>query len=90
MGQAIQAFSQFLTDAESGCPEAQYNVGLLYATGRGAPQDNILAHMWFNIAAVRGDARARQERTQLSIDMSAAEISQAQRLARKRIAPLQA
>lgn len=83
-------FLQSLADAESGCRDAQYDVGLMYATGHGAPQDNILAHMWFNIAAVGGDARAREERRHISVDMNAAEIAQAQRMARERTLPLAA
>jgi TPR repeat protein len=85
-----QAISKFLSDAEGGCPDAQYDVGLMYATGHGGPQDNVLAHMWFNIAALSGVAWAREERKSLSIDMTAAEIATAQRMARERTAQLAA
>jgi TPR repeat protein len=32
---------------------AQFNLGEMYETGRGVPQDVIMAHMWFNLAASR-------------------------------------
>jgi len=85
-----QTVSKFLSDAEPGCPDAQYDVGLMYATGHGAPQDNVLAHMWFNIAVLSGVARAREERKSLSVDMTAGEIATAQRMARERTAQLAA
>ena len=88
--QKIRALCRSLVEAQSGCADAQYDVGLMYATGHGAPQDNVLAHMWGNIAAIGGDTRAREERKALSFDMSPAEIHQAQRLARERIIPLAA
>jgi hypothetical protein len=30
---------------------AQYNLGVMYGTGEGVPQDYVQAHMWFNLAA---------------------------------------
>ena len=38
--------------AEQGDAKAQVNLGYMYAIGRGVPQDNVLAHMWFDLAAV--------------------------------------
>lgn len=81
----MTAFDSCLTDAEGGCVESQYKLGLMYATGHGVGQDNVLAHMWFNIAAVHGGARAKEDRSELALDMSPPEIAEAQRLARERI-----
>jgi TPR repeat protein len=34
---------------------AQYNIGFLYASGHGVPQDYVTAHMWFNLSAAQDD-----------------------------------
>jgi TPR repeat protein len=63
--------------------EAYFELGLAYAAGIGEPVDYVRAHKWFNIAAMLGDARAREERADLAELMSPAEIADAQRLARE-------
>ena len=45
--------------AEGGDAEAQYTLGLVYATGRGAPQDGAEAVRWFRLAAEQGHALAQ-------------------------------
>ena len=60
-----------------------FELGLAYATGQGEPIDYVRAHKWFNIAAMMGDPRARDERADLAEVMSPAEIAEAQRLARE-------
>ena len=69
--------------AEKGLVEAQYNLGLMYATGLGVARDYVLAHKWFNIAAVQGSPEARVDRSELALDMTSEEIAEAQRLARE-------
>ena len=69
--------------AEKGKVEAQYDLGLMYATGRGVARDYVVAHKWFNLAAARGNGEARTHRVELARDMSAAEVAQAQRMARE-------
>ena len=46
--------------AEQGNPKAQFNLGVLYASGNGVAQDNASAYLWFSLAASRatGDERA--------------------------------
>jgi uncharacterized protein len=46
----------------------------------------ITAHKWFNIAASRGNADAKRYRSEISAEMSRAEISKAQRMAREWLA----
>lgn len=72
-----------LQAAEGGNPKALYDLGLIYASGRGVPVDYVLAHMWFNLAAVKGDDRAREERAELAAMMSEEEVAEAQRQARE-------
>ena len=58
-----------------------YKLGLIYSTGQEI--DLVQAHMWFNLAAVRGSEAAKECRRELSDMMSKDEIAQAQRSARE-------
>ncbi|WP_037498080.1 SEL1-like repeat protein [Sphingomonas jaspsi] len=72
-----------LADAERGNIDALYDLGVSYSTGRGgAPVDLVEAHKWFNLAALSGDTRAQACRAEISFDMTAREIAEAQRQAR--------
>ena len=88
MGAFSQKGADFLlrsriADAERGDVEALYDLGVSYSTGRGgAPVDLIEAHKWFNLAALSGDTRAQACRAEISIEMTAREIAEAQRQAR--------
>jgi TPR repeat protein len=45
--------------AELGNPEAQFNVGRLYAEGRGVPENAAEATRWYRLAAEQGQVRAQ-------------------------------
>ena len=60
-----------------------FELGMMYATGRDCETDVVAAHKWFNIAAIKGSARAAELRAELSATMSKAEIAQALREARE-------
>ena len=45
--------------AEQGDAEAQSNLAIRYATGRGVPQDDAEAVRWFRLAADQGDGEAQ-------------------------------
>ena len=64
-----------------GASDDLYKLGLIYSTGEAV--DLIAAHMWFNLAAVRGSEAAKECRRELSDQMSRDEISQAQKQARE-------
>ena len=76
------ALKEFRPLAEQGHPLAQANLGLLYAEGQGVPQDDVLAHMWMNLAAAKGVQEAVKGRDLLEKNMTPAQIGRAQRLAR--------
>lgn len=57
-------------------------LGTLYAAGRVVNRDLVAAHMWFNIAALRGDREAARLRQEVSADMTKDEIAQALHWAR--------
>src|SRR4051812_35225908 len=44
---------------EAGDTESQFNMGVMYARGQGAPQNYGEAAKWFRKAAEHGDARAQ-------------------------------
>jgi len=79
----IDALTQFESEARNGRIEALYNLGLAYSTGQGVRVDYVAAHKWFNLAAMKGLDEARAWRAQLSHEMSAPQIAEAQRLARE-------
>ena len=60
-----------------------FELGMMYATGRDCDADVVAAHKWFNIAAIKGSARAAELRAELSATMSKSEIAQALREARE-------
>lgn len=72
--------------SQSGGPDALFELGMLYATGLNVAADLIVAHKWFNLAAMRGNDEARAHRMELAREMSAAEIAEAQKLAREWLA----
>ena len=67
--------------------EAQYNVGFRYSTGAGVPQDDVQAHTWFNLWALRSTGEARENavkfRDQVADRLTPEDRSEAQRLARE-------
>ncbi len=72
-----------IADAESGDVEALFELGVSYSTGRGGiTVDLIEAHKWFNLGALSGDTRSQQCRAEISHEMTAREIADAQRQAR--------
>jgi uncharacterized protein len=58
-------------------------IGMKYCIGHGVAQNNIMAHKWFNIAAIKGSEKAKSYRLELSQEMTATEIAEAQRQARQ-------
>ena len=92
MGEWDMAFSQRtqaffiesrLADASQGSPDAYFELGIAYSAGTGGTQvDLVQAHKWFNLAALGGSERAQECRAEISDEMSAREIAEAQRQAR--------
>ncbi len=64
--------------------DAYYDLGVIFSTGsHGVGCDLIEAHKWFNLAAVAGHAEAQMCRADISEEMTAREIAEAQRRARQ-------
>ncbi|MBL8908372.1 MAG: sel1 repeat family protein [Rhizobiales bacterium] len=59
-----------------------FELGLKYCLGKGVDRDYVAAHKWFNLAALKGNAAAREYRSEISREMDTAQIAEAQRQAR--------
>ena len=68
--------------ADQGLAEAQYNLGNMYGDGRGVPQDDVQAHMWYSLAASRMPGEYRESDVVAGL-MTSTQIAEAQRLARE-------
>ena len=78
-----QALRWLRKAAEQGNADAQYNLGVTYGEGRGVPQDYIRAYIWLSLAAAQGHENAVKSRDTLARHMTAAQMSEAQNLARE-------
>jgi hypothetical protein len=55
----------------------------MYKKGLGIPQNNILAHVWFNIASVNGQLYSADYRDKLAELMSPNDVLKAQEIAKE-------
>ena len=87
VGDDVAAVRWYRVSAEQGHWRAQSELGSHYLTGRGVPQDHVLAYKWFNLAAARssGDVRDRavEERDSVYELLTPDQRAEAQRLARE-------
>ena len=73
-----------LASAADGDRAAFYELGVAFSTAsHGVACDLIEAHKWFNLAAVGGHEEAQLSRAEISEEMTAREIAEAQRRARQ-------
>ena len=73
-----------LAAAVNGDTDAYFDLGVAFSTAsHGVSCDLIEAHKWFNLAAVGGHAEAQMCRADISEEMTAREIAEAQRRARQ-------
>ncbi len=70
--------------AEQGDAKAQFVLGMMYATGRGAPFDYIQAHVWLSLGASQKHRNAIKERKFVAAHMTPAQIAQALEMAQNR------
>ena len=81
-GRPAEALKQWQAAADREDRRAMLALGQLYLQGLGAPQDYVLAHMWFNLAASRGAKEAIGQRDALAAKMTPQQIASAQDRAR--------
>jgi len=78
-----QAFHWICKAAEQGDLAGQFNLGRRYLKGTGVKQNDVSAYMWFNLSAGQGEKAAAMIRDTLAHSMTAAQITEAQRLTRE-------
>ena len=66
----------------SAIPDALFERGMYWASGRSGVVNLVAAHKWFNLAALKGRTDALPLRREVAELMSEAEIAMAQREAR--------
>jgi uncharacterized protein len=69
-------------DEGAAAGDGLFELGMKYSLGIEVPVDLISAHMWFNLAAAKGNAEAVRLRREIANQMSDAEVAAAQRAAR--------
>ncbi len=77
----------YLAAAERGAIAAQANLGTLYANGWGVARDDVLVHMWLNLAASGAEDRKLRrrlirKRDRVAERLTPERIAEAPRLAR--------
>tara|TARA_B100000678_G_C18129173_1_gene469946 strand:- start:160 stop:486 length:327 start_codon:yes stop_codon:yes gene_type:complete len=78
------AMARLIAAAVDGDVQACYELGVVWSTGgHGLDCDLIEAHQWFNLAAAQGHQEAAWCRSDISDEMTAREIAEAQRRARQ-------
>ena len=78
-----EAVKWYRKAAEQGNTNAQKNLGVMYVKGDGVPQDYVEALMWLDLSAAQGHKAALKVADMISLRMTLADISKAQRLARE-------
>ena len=78
-----EAVNWYRKAAEQGIAEYMTRLASMYLMGWGVPQDDVKAHMWYDLAAAAGDEDALEFRDRLARDMTPADVSMAQELARE-------
>lgn len=82
--EAEKLVASCLAAAAAGEIGAYFDLGVAYSTGsHGTECDLIEAHKWFNIAAAQGHEDAASCRADISEEMTARQIAEAQRRARE-------
>jgi hypothetical protein len=88
--QLAEAVKWYRLAAQQGYALAQYNLGVMYAKGRGVPQDYVQAYVWFDLAASRYSASEAEDRDEAvhnrdvaASKMTPAQLAEAQKLARE-------
>jgi TPR repeat protein len=77
------AMAWYRKAADQGDASAQAALGFMYYDGQGVRPNNVVAHMWFNLAAAGGNLVAARKRDAIEEKMTLAQIAEAQRLARE-------
>ncbi len=74
------ALKEYMPLAEQGDADAQVRLAMMYEKGQGFLRNNVMAYMWFNLAASQGDELAALMREVIEKKMSKEQVAEAQKL----------
>ena len=77
-GRHGEALTEWQAAAAAGDRRAMLALGRVFAKGLGAPQNDVEAHKWFNLAASRGEAAVLEERHAVAARMTPQQVAEAQ------------
>lgn len=77
----IKAVKWYRLAAQQGHTDAQFKLGIIYEQGRGVPQDDMLAYMWFDIAIKQGRKATEENRIPAAARLSPELQQEAENLA---------
>ena len=80
-GDYDNAIQEWTPLAEAGNAVTQFMLGVMYDNGLGVLQDNVMAHMWYNISSANGNDKAGEWRDERAGLMTSAAIEKAQGMA---------
>jgi uncharacterized protein len=78
-GNLTEAVKWYRLAVRRGVGIAQFKLGAMYAKGHGVPYNIITAHMWLNLAGLKGIKSAVTYKGQIAATMTAAERDEARR-----------
>jgi len=67
--------------ADQGEADAQHNLGVMYAVGKGTPRDYVEAYMWLSLAVAQGDEEVRGHFDSIERQITPDQIAEAQKRA---------
>jgi TPR repeat protein len=62
-------------------PTVSRQLGLMYATGEGVPQNNLRAYVWWSVAAAQGNEDARGNRDRMADRLTPEQLARGQDMA---------
>ena len=71
----VDSSSKLLQAARSGDPNAQFELGNAYVTGRGVPEDAVTAYTWLTLAFANGNKQAESLIRELTRTLNPSEIA---------------
>lgn len=80
-GTAASEFDEMKALADQGNAAAQNNLGRMYDTGEGVPENNIRAYVWLSMAKTKGNAVAADYIDRIKTEMTPQQIADGQALA---------
>ncbi len=79
----VKELNERVNTCEKVAAQEFLDLGIIYSAGRELTADRVLAHKYFNLAAMSGIGDALRYRKELAEEMDTGEIAEAQRQARE-------